>query len=61
MSSKTVNLRMHSAAWRISGWATLAFACGTMVVFVFLTALLRTTFSGAAMHGFPAKWGFWQT
>ena len=36
MSSKTVNLRMHSAAWRISGWATLAFACGTMVVFVFL-------------------------
>jgi len=27
---------MHSAAWRISLWATLAFACGTMVVFVFL-------------------------
>lgn len=27
---------MHSAAWRISLWATLAFACGTMVVFVFI-------------------------
>jgi signal transduction histidine kinase len=27
---------MRSAAWRISLWATLAFACGTMVVFVFL-------------------------
>src|SRR5208282_5935202 len=24
------------AAWRISLWATLAFACGTMLVFVFL-------------------------
>jgi signal transduction histidine kinase len=27
---------MRSAAWRISLWATLAFACGTMMVFVFL-------------------------
>jgi signal transduction histidine kinase len=27
---------MRSAAWRISLWATLAFACGTMVVFAFL-------------------------
>jgi signal transduction histidine kinase len=27
---------MHSAAWRISLWATLAFACGTLLVFVFL-------------------------
>jgi signal transduction histidine kinase len=27
---------MHSAAWRISCWATVAFACGTLVVFVFL-------------------------
>jgi signal transduction histidine kinase len=27
---------MRSAAWRISLWATLAFACGTMVVFIFL-------------------------
>jgi signal transduction histidine kinase len=27
---------LRSAAWRISLWATLAFACGTMVVFVFL-------------------------
>ena len=28
--------RMRSAAWRISLWATLAFAFGTMVIFVFL-------------------------
>ena len=27
---------IRSAAWRISLWATLAFACGTMLVFVFL-------------------------
>jgi signal transduction histidine kinase len=27
---------MRSAAWRISLWATLAFACGTILVFVFL-------------------------
>ena len=27
---------MRSAAWRISLWATLAFACGTMLVFLFL-------------------------
>lgn len=27
---------MHSAAWRISLWAALAFACGTMVVFYLL-------------------------
>lgn len=36
MSSKTASPVMHSAAWRISLWATLAFACGTMLVFVFL-------------------------
>ena len=36
MSSRTGKPKMHSAAWRISLWATLAFACGTMVVFVFL-------------------------
>jgi len=36
MSSKTVKPVMRSAAWRISLWATLAFACGTMLVFVFL-------------------------
>lgn len=36
MSSKTASPVMHSAAWRISLWATLAFACGTMIVFVFL-------------------------
>src|ERR1039458_8441932 len=36
MSSKTASPALHSAAWRISLWATLAFACGTMLVFVFL-------------------------
>jgi len=36
MSSKTAKQKLHSAAWRISLWATLAFACGTMLVFVFL-------------------------
>ena len=36
MSSKTAKPVMHSAAWRISLWATLAFAAGTMLVFVFL-------------------------
>ena len=36
MSSTTDKPVMRSAAWRISLWATLAFACGTMVVFVFI-------------------------
>ena len=36
MSSGTGRPAMRSAAWRISIWATLAFACGTTVVFVFL-------------------------
>jgi len=36
MSSKTAKPRMHSAAWRISCWATVAFAVGTLLVFVFL-------------------------
>src|SRR3984957_18842663 len=36
MFSKTAKPIMKSAAWRISLWATLAFACGTMVVFIFL-------------------------
>src|ERR1700760_1892989 len=36
MSSKTANPVMHSAAWRISLWATLAFAIGTMLVFLML-------------------------
>lgn len=30
------NAVMHSAAWRISAWATLAFTVGTLVVFLFL-------------------------
>jgi signal transduction histidine kinase len=36
MSSKTANPVMRSAAWRISLWATLAFAMGIMLVFVML-------------------------
>jgi signal transduction histidine kinase len=36
MSSKTANPVMHSAAWRISLWATLAFAIGTMIAFAML-------------------------
>src|SRR5271165_3140236 len=36
MSSKTARPILRSAAWRISLWATLAFAFGTMLVFVFL-------------------------
>src|ERR1700721_723208 len=36
MSSKAPNPIMHSAAWRISLWATLAFAIGTMLVFTML-------------------------
>ncbi len=36
MSSKTAKPAMRSAAWRISLWATLAFAFGTTVVFAFL-------------------------
>jgi len=36
MFSKTANPIMRSAAWRISLWATLAFAIGTMLVFAML-------------------------
>jgi len=36
MSSKIDNPVIRSAAWRISLWATLAFACGTLLVFVVL-------------------------
>jgi signal transduction histidine kinase len=36
MSLRTGNPKLRSAAWRISLWATLAFAFGTMLVFVFL-------------------------
>ena len=36
MSLETVNPVMRSAAWRISLWATLAFAFGTMLVFALL-------------------------
>jgi signal transduction histidine kinase len=36
MSSKTTNPIMHSAAWRVSLWAALAFAIGTMLVFAML-------------------------
>ena len=40
MYSKTDKSQMRSAAWRISLWATLAFAIGTMVVFVFLQSFV---------------------
>ena len=36
MSSKATNPIMRSAAWRISLWASLAFAIGTMLVFAML-------------------------
>jgi signal transduction histidine kinase len=36
MSSKTTRTVMRSAAWRISLWSTLAFAIGSMLVFVML-------------------------
>jgi signal transduction histidine kinase len=36
MSSKIAEQAFRSAAWRISLWATLAFALGTLAVFVFL-------------------------
>jgi signal transduction histidine kinase len=36
MSSKETNPIMRSAAWRISLWASLAFAIGTMLVFAML-------------------------
>ncbi len=36
MSSKAANRMMRSAAWRISLWASLAFAIGTMLVFAML-------------------------
>jgi signal transduction histidine kinase len=36
MSFRTGKPPIRSAAWRISLWATLAFTCGTIVVFVFL-------------------------
>jgi len=36
MSSESGKPPVRSAAWRISLWATLAFTCGTIVVFIFL-------------------------
>jgi signal transduction histidine kinase len=36
MFSGTGRAILRSAAWRISLWATLAFACGTLAIFVFL-------------------------
>src|SRR5271156_6668077 len=41
MSSKIDRPIMRSAAWRISLWATLAFACGTLLVFVFLQRFIE--------------------
>ncbi|HTW44072.1 MAG TPA: ATP-binding protein [Acidobacteriaceae bacterium] len=36
MSSATGNSRVKTAAWRISLWGTMAFALGTVILFVFL-------------------------
>jgi signal transduction histidine kinase len=36
MSSATSNTRGKTAAWRISLWSTMAFALGTVILFVFL-------------------------
>ena len=36
MSSKIASPKLRSAAWRISFWASVAFAFGTMLVFIFL-------------------------
>ena len=36
MSSRIAEQNMRSAAWRISMWATLAFACGTILAFAYL-------------------------
>jgi signal transduction histidine kinase len=40
MSSRTGKPPIRSAAWRISLWATLAFAVGTTLVFVFLQSFV---------------------
>ena len=42
MSSGTDNAGVRSAAWRISLWATLAFAIGTLVAFMFLHQFVST-------------------
>jgi signal transduction histidine kinase len=43
MSSKSVKKPpMRSAAWRISFLATIAFACGTLVIFIFLHELVSS-------------------
>src|SRR5579864_7206720 len=42
MSSTTGKAPMRSAAWRISLWATLAFACGALVVFVFVRSFVAS-------------------
>jgi hypothetical protein len=70
MSSKTGNAEpgtlrkpMHSAAWRISLWATLAYAVGTMLVFVFLhrfvAADIQRRSDAWLMRGFPVRWRCW--
>jgi len=40
MFSPTGKRRMRSAAWRISLWATFAFACGTLVFFFFIQSFV---------------------
>lgn len=42
MSSETSRPVVRSAAWRISLWGTLAFAIGSLVIFVFLQRFIAT-------------------
>ena len=58
MFSKTAKPMMRSAAWRISLWATLAFACGTMVVFIFLHQFVAGDISGGPMPGWLERLEF---
>jgi signal transduction histidine kinase len=44
MFSGTAKALLRSAAWRISLWATLAFACGIMVILIFLHRFIARDF-----------------
>ena len=56
MFSGTGSVGVRSAAWRISLWATLAFAVGTLVGFIFLHRFVRLISSAGAMRGCRVKW-----
>ena len=48
MSSATNNLRIRTAAWRISLWSGLAFAVGSAVAFLFLQSFLANDIQNRA-------------